>query len=53
MGFPVFPDDGLRVVDCVVRQVGACGEHGMRIAVGLGISHVRVFIWILGISEQI
>ena len=53
MGFPVFPYDGLRVADCVVRQVRACGEHGMRNAVGLGISHVRVFILSLGISEQI
>jgi hypothetical protein len=53
VGFPVSPDDGLRVVDCVVPRVGTCGEHGMRNAVGLGIFHVRVFIWSLGISEQI
>lgn len=44
VGFPVSPDDGMRIVECVVRQVGACGEHGMRNAVGLGIYHVRVFI---------
>jgi hypothetical protein len=53
VGFPVSPDDEFRVVDCVVRQVVACGKHEIRNAVGLGISHVRVFIWSLGISEQI
>jgi len=53
VGFPVSPDDGLRIVDCVVLRVETCGEHGMRSAVGLGISPVRVFIWSMGISKQI